>query len=377
MSFYRFVYYSAVIAGWAALAAWVLAELLFLGNRHLGGTLSTTAAAATLGAMIGAGLNLVAGMANAQWKQQLRRILAGLLVGGLGGLVGGLLGEILYADLGLPRFLGWMIMGLGIGAADGLYDRSTRKIRNGLIGGGLGGLLGGLLFDLIASAAADMPGRATGFVILGLSVGALIGLAQVVLKEAWLTVLDGFRPGRQLILGQGATLLGHGDHLPLPFLGYSGRELENEHLRISRQSDGRFAIEDNRSRAGTFLNGQRLDRPALLGDGDLIKLGGNIVRFNHRQRNSGEPCAVAARPLPAIPLPPAPPSVSATAPGPPSSGVTPGAPVIAGGTVAPRLPLPPSRPWNAPNRPQPAQDPPPGTAPRIPPPPPPKGKDEG
>ena len=88
--------------------------------------------------MIAAGLNLVAGMANAQWKRQIGRILAGLLVGGLGGLLAGLLGEILYAGLGLPRFLGWMIMGLGIGAADGLYDRSWRKIRNGLFGGTAG-----------------------------------------------------------------------------------------------------------------------------------------------------------------------------------------------------------------------------------------------
>jgi hypothetical protein len=376
MSFYRFVYYSAVVAGWTALAAWVVAELLLLGNRRLGGTLSTAAAGAALGAMIGAGLNLVAGMANAQWKQQFRRILAGLVVGGLGGALGGLLGEILYAGLGLPRFLGWMIMGLGIGTADGIYERSWRKIRNGLIGGALGGLLGGLLFDLIASAAADMASRATGFVILGLSVGALIGLAQVVLKDAWLTVLDGFRPGRQLILGRGATLLGHGDHLPLPFLGYAGRDLENEHLRISRQADGSFVIEDNRSRAGTFLNGQRLDRPALLRDGDLIKLGGNIVRFNHRQRNSAEQPPAASRPLPAIPRPPAPPGVVATSPGLPSPTAASGSSVSGGGPPPDRPPRPPIRPWNAPIKPRP-ENPPPGVPPRIPPPPPPIRKDEG
>jgi hypothetical protein len=373
MSFYRFVYYSAVVAGWTALAAWVLAELLFLGNRRLGGAISTTAAAATLGAMIGAGLNLVAGMANAQWKRQIRRILAGLLVGGLGGLVGGLIGEILYADLGLPRFLGWMIMGLGIGTADGIYDRSWRKIRNGLIGGALGGLFGGLLFDLIAIAAADKASRATGFVILGLSVGALIGLAQVVLKDAWLTVLDGFRPGRQLILGQGATLLGRGDHLPLPFLGYSGRDLENEHLRISRQGDGGFVIEDNHSRAGTFLNGQRLDRPALLRDGDLIKLGGNIVRFNHRQRSAAADGAAAARPLPAIPRPPAPPGTAATPPEPTPPRATGIMPTNAAEAPADKRPVPPSRPWNPPLKPRFSENPPPpGAPPRIPPPPPPK-----
>ena len=352
------------------MAAWVLAEWLFLGNPHWGGTLSTTASAATLGAMIGAGLNLVAGMANAQWRQQIRRVPAGLVVGGFGGLVGGLLGEILYADLGWPRFLGWMIMGLGIGMADGLYDHSWRKIRNGLLGGAIGGLLGGLLFDLIARTAADVASRATGFVILGLCVGALIGLAQVVFKEAWLTVLDGFRPGRQLILSQGTTLLGHGDHLPLPFLGYAGRDLENEHLRISRHADGNFMIEDIHSRAGTLLNGQRLDRAALLRDGDLIKLGGNIVRFNHRQRASTAASTGPSRPMPPIPRPPAPPGTPA------APGATGGLPASAGETRADKLPVPPSRPWNPPVKPRLSENPPPASPPRIPPPPPPITKAE-
>jgi hypothetical protein len=360
MSFYRFVYYSAVVAGWMALAAWMGAEWLILPSRLPGGTWKTAAAAMLLGAMIAAGLGLVSGMTNALWRQQLRRIVASLIAGAVGGLVGGLLGELLYAGLGLPRFLGWMIMGLGIGIADGLYDRSRRKIRNGLIGGAIGGLLGGLLFDLIASASADMAGRATGFVILGLAVGLMVGLAQVVFKEAWLTVLDGYRPGRQLILGRATTILGRGDHLQLPFLGYSGRDLENEHLLISRQPDGNFTIQDARSRAGTLLNGRRLSQPAALQDGDLIKLGGNIVRFNHRQRTAAEtPAGLASRlsspagaaPTGAIPRPPAPPPV------PGSVAASPAAPAATG-----TLPLPQPAKLDRPSL---------GEVPRIPPPPPP------
>ena len=133
-------------------------------------------------------------------------------------------------------------MGLGIGAVDGLYERSNSKIRNGLIGGGIGGLLGGLLFDPIQNlitSQSGMSSRATAFVILGICIGAMIGFTQVVLKEAWLTVLDGYRAGRQLILGQVVTYLGRGDHLPLPFLGPMNLELETEHVKITRSRAAR------------------------------------------------------------------------------------------------------------------------------------------
>ena len=200
--------------------------------------------------------------------------------------------------------------------------------------------------------------------ILGLSVGVFTGLAQVVLKDAWLTVLDGFRPGRQLILSQASTLLGRGDHLPLPFLGYSGRDLENEHLRISRQADGSFLIEDNRSRAGTLLNGQRLERPTLLHDGDLIRLGGNIVRFNHRQRTSAADSGAAARPMPAIPARP----LRRGEHRPLSPSITP--PAQRRQTSGPSAAQPALEP---PVKPQLFENPPQGTPSRIPPPPPPPG----
>ena len=105
---------------------------------------------ALVGGAIGAGLNLVAGMANAQWKQQVKRVVPGFLAGGLGGAIGGFVGDILFTSLppAAPR-LGWMIMGAGIGVVEGLYERSPAKLRNGLIGGAVGGLIGGFLFDPI------------------------------------------------------------------------------------------------------------------------------------------------------------------------------------------------------------------------------------
>ncbi len=400
MSLGRFVYYCAVVGGWAAFAAWMLAEGLLLHGGEAFGTLTVMGVGALVGAAIGAGLNLVSGMTNAQWRRQLARLPSGLLGGGIGGAVGGLLGNLafLVLPLTLSRAVGWMIMGLAIGAAEGIYEKSSRKCRNGAIGGALGGLLGGLLFQAIASDSS-MAARATAFVILGTAIGALVGLTQLVLKEAWLTVVDGFRPGRELILGQNVTMLGRGDHLPLPFLGYPGRDLEPEHARITRQLDGRYVLEDNRSRLGTRLNGQPLQAATPLKDGDLIKLGSNLVRFNSRQWGRQRAAVVPAVPAAAMPaggmgLPPPPPPpkpmvASGIAPPPPPSTPSPPSPPLPPApSVAPSPPVPsaPSAASSPPYRsassasptlPGGAVPPPPRrplAAPRIPPPPPPRGE---
>jgi len=356
MSLKRFVYYNAVIGGWAAFLVWLVAEMLFLDSPSLGGVAEAVLTGLLAGVGIGAALHCVSSASGGRWRP---RVAFGLAIGVLIAAAGGLLGALVYSDpIGLPRCLGWMVMGAGIGAAEGVYGKSAIKVRNGLIGGAAGGLLGGLLFDPIATSGSDLASRAVAFVILGVSIGALVGLTHVLLKRAWLTVVDGFRPGRQVILTEPVTLLGRGDHLPLPFLGYPGRDLESEHARITRGSDGQYVIEDNGSRIGTQLNGQPVRGPVSLGDGDLIRLGSNLVRFEHRG-------GAAGRGRRAVPTRRSTGGVGRTVPAPP--------PVPSGPPALPAAPAPGSRPEGAdqpprlPSREGPAPD----AAPRIPPPPPP------
>ena len=385
MSLGRFVYYSAVVGGWAAFLAWIIAEALLLHGGSQFRTPVVVGVAALVGATIAAGLNLVSGMTNAQWRRQLARLPSGLLGGGLGGAIGGLLGNLATWAGGaigdwlgnlavgtavsfLGQVFGWMLMGLAIGVAGGIEEKSVRKSCHGAVGGTLGGLVGGVLIQCFA-AGADMAGRATAFVILGTAIGALVGLTQLVLKEAWLTVVDGFRPGRELILGETATLLGRGDHLPLPFLGYPGRDLDAEHARITRQPDGQFVLQDNGSRLGTRLNGQPVQAATPLKDGDLIKLGTNLIRFSSRKwgwlRSAAAAAAAPSPPMPAggsglPPLPPPPPvpagGLSRFSPhGREASGGEngtvpfgrPRSAIAAGGADSARAPAPPSAP-NAP-----------------------------
>ncbi len=368
MSLLRLVYYSAVISAWAAFLGWGVSEFArsFLATdaettsrtvRLLLGLLVIAVTSGTIGAAIGLGLNVLGGMANGRWRQLARRALPGLLGGCIGGVTGGMVGGAMYF-CDLPRAIGWMVLGLGVGMVEGIYDRSFRKIRNGMIGGAIGGFIGGLLFDWICNlglTASGRSSRAAAFIVLGLSIGAAIGLAQVVFRVAWLTVVDGYRTGRQLNLTQPVTVLGRGDHLPLPFLGPTNKDLEAEHLTIRCMPDGSYRLEDNHSKLGTRLNSQPVAGPMPLQDGDVIRLGTNLVRFNERRRRRGEAApsaAMVASQPPASPLASPPPP-----PPPPPPSPAPGS--------ADKVPAPAARPWNNPRKPaSPPPPPPPPTSQR-------------
>jgi hypothetical protein len=292
------VYYSGIFSGWAAFFGWLAGELIVLrGDGGRGGWWGIALVGGLVGLAIGAGLTAASAMSEGGLSRMAGRMAVGAVGGGVGGLLGTIIGNAAYAGLGLPRFIGFMILGLAVGIVDGLADRSWRRVRNGVVGGLLGGLVGGLLFNPLVALLASGSGiasRAAAFVILGLCLGALIGLAQVVLRDAWLTVLDGYRAGRQVIISRPVTVLGRGDHLPLPFLGGANRELEIEHCRITRQANGTFLLEDLQSRLGVFVNQQRVDGTRQLVSGDVIKLGGNYVRFQESRRRSGSAAAGAA-----------------------------------------------------------------------------------
>src|SRR5262245_58235315 len=213
MSFRSFIYYCSLGGGCAAYLGWVLGRLPPLEN--------SVGRAAVQGMFLGMALAVGRTRSDALWNlaaseglEVAWRVLVGGFVGGLGGFAGGALGQLLYGRTQWKVFLllGWAFTGLLIGLAPGLYDLfarlmrdedtrgARRKVVNGVLGGSAGGLLGGLLFLLLSAGWGLAFGEmardfwspsATGFVALGLCIGLLIGLAQVILKEAWLKVEAG------------------------------------------------------------------------------------------------------------------------------------------------------------------------------------------
>jgi pSer/pThr/pTyr-binding forkhead associated (FHA) protein len=71
----------------------------------------------------------------------------------------------------------------------------------------------------------------------------------------------------------------------LIFIAYGAKGVEPVHLKITKQPDGGYLLEDNQSRTGTLLNGKPVTSPAMLIDGDTIQFGVNVVRFNEQVKH--------------------------------------------------------------------------------------------
>lgn len=259
---------------------------------------------------------LALGLVDALWVLTLRQVdrvalRAGtaVLVGCVGGWFGGLLGQAFFSwtEWSLFLVLGWTLTGVLIGVSIGIFEAlivllrrqdsgsARRKLLNGLLGGGLGGLLGGLLSVVLRglwkALYAEKPQdllwspSAIGFVVLGVCIGLMIALAQVVLREAWVRVEAGFRTGREMLLSKSETLIGRAEACDIGLFGDPG--VEPRHARILLQQ-GRYLLVDAGSNGGTYLNEARITQPSPLRSGDLIRLGRSVLRFGERSQRRAD-----------------------------------------------------------------------------------------
>lgn len=227
-------------------------------------------------------------------------IVAMLLVGTvLSGVLGGLalafnssLFVILAAVfLGLS-IVGAVILSLVVGKDFGKDLLGARaKLIKCLVGGTFGGLLGGVLALAMRIVWAGVfSGKrldelwsptATGFVALGMCIGLLVGLAQVILKEAWIKVEAGFRPGREMILAKETTTIGRAEGCDLGLFG--DMECDKMHARIVL-AGSQYYVEDAGTPGGTYVNDQRVNGRTPLKTNDVIRVGKSLVRFRERQK---------------------------------------------------------------------------------------------
>jgi MFS family permease len=318
MSFRLFIYYCAAWGAANAYFGWALGQMIEGTSPLLGAALKALA----LGLFIALGLGLLDALAGGSQRDTVAlgvRVTLALLIGALAGFCGGFIGQGFYQlfDGKWPSLLvlGWTLMGLLIGAAPAAFDflaavlrnedrRGARnKLRNGLIGGSVGGLLGGVVSLLLHALwghvfpSSDPRGlwlpSATGFVALGACIGLSVALAQIILREAWLRVESGFRPGRQILLTRPETTIGRAESCDVGLFGDSA--VEKFHARIIRDGD-QWVLTDAGTAAGTLVNGQRITAPTPLRSGDRIGVGSSVLSFGVRMRE--------AVPLPTpLPLP--------------------------------------------------------------------------
>lgn len=313
MSFRLFIYYCALVGAWTGFVGWALgrsfAESLAAGDNLIW---QDGFRGLFLGVLVAFGLSVVDALWNVGWRRLgsfVAHIGVAVIVGAAGGFAGGSLAQWLIGQFGnqLPTLIffvmGWTIAGLLIGASIAMLDfllglfrnrdrrTATAKFLKCTVGGGFGGLIGALVsyvlregwISLFSSKDPDLlwSPTALGFVMLGLFIGLLVGLAQVVLKEAWLKVEVGFRPGREMILTKDGTSIGRDESSDVGLFGDPAVEKAHAHIVLQ---GAHYHIEDLGSKAGTFVNESKISGRISLRSGDLIRIGKNVLRFGERKR---------------------------------------------------------------------------------------------
>ncbi|WP_233262072.1 FHA domain-containing protein [Vitiosangium sp. GDMCC 1.1324] len=134
-------------------------------------------------------------------------------------------------------------------------------------------------------------------------------------RAATLLCLTGADVGRSFALAEASTDIGRNHEVSVRLRDLA---VSRRHARI-RYQEGTFLLEDLNSPNGVYLNGQRVERPSPIHEGDVIELGRTLLRFQAPMAEPPPP----QQENPTPPLEPEPGSVQAEAP---AENETPAAP---------------------------------------------------
>lgn len=230
----------------------------------------------------------------------------GLVVGLVGGLVCSIVASVIYGPItqyamsqgggaGLTalgfalqvggRSIAWALAGMAMGLGQGIALRSKRLAIYGFLGGVIGGLLGGLLFDPIdvILLGSDKPSaewsRLVGFTVIGISVGGLIGVVELLARDAWLRMTQGPLTGKEFLLFKDVMKIGSS---PRSDLYLFNDPLVAEQHAVLRTVGDDAEIESLSDARLVQVNGRSV-RTARLRHGDTVSIGRTAFLFQRRQ----------------------------------------------------------------------------------------------
>ena len=167
-----------------------------------------------------------------------------------------------------------------VGLAEGVRSRSGAKARNGIIGGFVGGLGGGLVVEYIrVLSPANTYARLAGLSVLGLFIGIAYALVERSLAKASLRLLSGRSKGREFLLTQSKTVVGDGVKTEVTLAGYGN--VAGEHAVIHREG-GNFTIAQEDGNKPVYVNDEKVTR-TVLKNGDVIRIGDAQFRFSRKR----------------------------------------------------------------------------------------------
>jgi len=232
--------------------------------------------------------------------------LVGLFVGFVGGFISSILADIIYAPLThlamksygseglsslgfavqmIARSLAWCLAGSAMGLGQGIALRSKRLLIYGLLGGIVGGLLGGVLFDPIDAflLGPEKPSaalsRLIGFGVIGLAVGATIGIVELLARDAWLRMTQGPLTGKEFLVFKDVMNIGSSPRSDI-YLFNDSQVAENH--AVLRAVGDECEIEAKQSTSPVLLNNRSVTR-ARLRHGDNVTIGRTSFVFQQRK----------------------------------------------------------------------------------------------
>jgi hypothetical protein len=276
-------------------------------TQRLGGFLLFPTIAALAGLFIGAADGAVCRL----WRRVLLAGGVGLLAGFVGCFITSNLANLIYGPLtqlaqkqssedgigGLSttgfliqtsvRGVAWALAGMAIGLGQGLALRSSRLLLYGFLGGAIGGLLGGTLFDPIffmvsgEHATSAHLSRGIGFGVIGLSVGLMIGVVELLARDAWLRMVQGPLSGKEFLVFKDSLVVGASPRSDIYL--FNDEEVAERHAVIRAAAD-QYEIEATDPVRPVLVNNRPVRRQRLR-HGDQITLGRTVFVF---QRKRGE-----------------------------------------------------------------------------------------
>ena len=231
----------------------------------------------------------------------------GLVVGLIGGFIFNLFAGVIYSSLNacamrlmeaagslsalgflvqvIGRSLAWSLAGAAMGLGQGVALRSKRLLLYGLVGGVVGGLLGGLLFDPIDMIllGPDKPSarwsRLVGFAVIGLSVGVMMGVVELLARDAWLRMTQGPLTGKEFLIFKDVMNVGASPRSDIYL--FNDPQVAEQHAIIRAVGD-ECEIEARAAAYPVLLNNRSVPR-ARLRHGDTVTIGRTSFVFQQRK----------------------------------------------------------------------------------------------
>lgn len=264
---------------------------------------------AVVAAFIGLGIGATDGIVCRIWSRALLGGLVGALVGFVGGLVSGVIADIIYSPLNnaaqaqmasasatsqsvgfllqmVARMFAWTLAGAAMGLGQGIALRSSRLLSYGFLGGIIGGMLGGLLFDPLdlVILGGDRVGaewaRLIGFAVIGAAVGVMIGIVELLTRDAWLRMIEGPLAGKEFLMFRDVMNIGASPKSEIYL--FNDPKVAPTHATIRMVGDECEITARDRVHP-LLVNGQAV-RTSRLRHGDRIHIGDTSFLFEQRQR---------------------------------------------------------------------------------------------